>query len=174
MRGVIPVSMLLSLLAAPAAAQPWRYEDAGGRVHYTSDVNQLPKAQRDRILAAREAELKRRAALPDAGAAPPPAARPAPPRRSPPARPKRSETEEGADEAPDGRAEAAAPVVDPAAEVRRLEGELADARAARDRARRKALEVPSGQAYHARAQAEQKVEALEAALKAAREAAAAD
>ncbi|MCA9557858.1 MAG: DUF4124 domain-containing protein, partial [Myxococcales bacterium] len=49
MRGVI-VGLALAC-AAPAAAQPWRYEDAQGRVHYTSDVNQLPKDKRDRILA---------------------------------------------------------------------------------------------------------------------------
>jgi hypothetical protein len=168
MRGVI-VGLALGL-AAPAAAQPWRYEDAQGRTHYTSDVNQLPKERRDRILAAREEARKRRAALPDAGAPPAPP-RPTPPRRPPPPRPKPSETEEGAEPTPK---EAEAPTVDPAAVVRQLEAELAEARTARDRARRKALEVPSGQAYHARAQAEQKVEALEAALKAAREAAAAD
>lgn len=169
MRGAILV--LTVLMAAPAAAQPWRYEDAQGRVHYTSDVNKLPKAKRDRVLAAREEERKRRAALPDAGATPPPVVRPAPPRRPPPPRPKPSETEDGAERA---AKDAGAPAIDHAAVVRRLEGELADARTARDRARRKALEVPSGQAYHARALAEQKVEALEAALEAAREAAGPD
>lgn len=33
-------------LAAPSAAQPWRYVDKRGRVHYTNDPNKLPRNKR--------------------------------------------------------------------------------------------------------------------------------
>ena len=166
---------LALLVTTPAAGQPWRYEDEHGVVTYTTDINALPKAMRDRILAKREAERKARG---DAGALPPapPARPPGPVRVAKPPRPvvdaqqPSASDEDAIDRAIEDEkaAEPAATAATRDAEIARLEAALSEAQAALLRARRKALEVPSGQAYHARTQAEQLVAELEARLKAAK------
>lgn len=54
-------------LAAPAAAQPWRYVDKKGRVHYTNDPNKLPAKKRKRAF--EKLEKKRARAAAEAAAA---------------------------------------------------------------------------------------------------------
>jgi hypothetical protein len=48
MRYLIALAVLA--LALTAVAQPWRYVDEKGEVHYTNDVMQLPPKQRARVL----------------------------------------------------------------------------------------------------------------------------
>lgn len=60
-------AQLLSLIAvlgliAPAFAQPWRYVDKRGRVHYTNDPNKLPKNKRKRAQERLEKKRLREAA----------------------------------------------------------------------------------------------------------------
>lgn len=49
-------------LAAPVAAQPWRYVDKGGAVNYTSNPYELPPKQRAKALKALEEAAARRKA----------------------------------------------------------------------------------------------------------------
>ena len=64
------------LVTAPAlGAQPWRYTDDQGQVHWTNDIYQLPKRQREAVQAKRkaraEAQAEARAAQqPKSGEAP--------------------------------------------------------------------------------------------------------
>jgi len=45
-RSAAPILASLALLAAPAAAEIYRWTDAEGRVHFTQDLSQVPPAQR--------------------------------------------------------------------------------------------------------------------------------
>lgn len=172
------LTALAALLAAPAAAQPWRFEKDGA-VHYTDDLDALPPKLKAKILAAREAEAREEARRLDPTGAPPPAqtapptpeaaegVRPAQPREGrTPGRPAReagtplprSATPEPAEPPPPPKAETAA-------ERRaRLQAALAEARAALAAARQTALLVPDGRHYAARSAAEARVAALEAEL----------
>lgn len=155
---------LALLLAAPAAAQPWRYEK-DGVVGYTDNLDDLPPAMKARILAARAARAD--AGPPDAAppvepdAAPPPEARPgrikgepARPAGSPPVAP------------PDPPKPPPEPEPAPAGpDLAALRAELAEARAALTAARRQALLVPDGRTFAARTAAEARVAELEAAIR---------
>lgn len=61
------IARLLALIAViglitPAFAQPWRYVDKKGRVHYTNDPNKLPKNKRKRAQERLEKKKRERAA----------------------------------------------------------------------------------------------------------------
>lgn len=156
-------------LTTVAQAQPWRVVK-NGRVTYTSNIEDLPPEARARVL-----EKWRNA---DGKIVPPKA-----PEREPAVTP-----ETDPDRFPkvgldaidqkklgdkDAKAEVAAPpAVDPreeaAREVAELQTALAAAQVELDQKRRKAYEVPSGQAYEARNQAENALRELESKLSAAK------
>lgn len=154
------VIVALCLLALPLTllAQPWRYVDSKGQVHYTSNVDELPPKMRQRILDQ----------WGDAGVPPPPPPRPEPVRPRP-ARPVAPVVEEAvpAREAAPTAAAAAEALLEAKLAVANLKVELQSAQATLEQARRQALLVPSGIAYAQRAEAEERVARLEAALKAA-------
>lgn len=72
------VGFALALVWTSAAqAQPWRYTDSKGRVHWTNDINQLPPKLRKRVLAKRARKKPQRPLLTPPAAAPEPAPAPA-------------------------------------------------------------------------------------------------
>jgi hypothetical protein len=52
----------LTLITAPAMAQPWRYVDRSGAVHYTSNPYELPAKRQKQALAQRKAQQEARKA----------------------------------------------------------------------------------------------------------------
>lgn len=160
-------------LAVSAVAQPWRYVDENGQIHYTNDILALPKKQRERIL--RKMGLPADAGLsvpvgrrpgrdaPDAGVQPVSGGEPAP--RPKPETRRRPERDEAAEEARWRRL------------AREAREKIADAEHARETARlafeqasRQALTVTSGPNLAAKAAAQKALEKAEADLAAARKA----
>ncbi len=160
--------LALSLLALPAAAQPWRYTDDRGQVHWTNDVHQLPPHLRARVLAKRKAAEEARQAAEEAKGeaeeAPPKKAEddPAlkatrlgrgvfdseqaaspPPKKTPPAAPRADPTQQRLARLRD--------------EVGKLRAALVGANADLQAARMAAINVPDGRNYARRNEAEARV-----------------
>ena len=184
--------LLALLVTAPAlGAQPWRYTDDQGQVHWTNDIYQLPKRQREAVQAKRkaraEAQAEARAAQqPKSGEAPtagtdaprqdaeqPPAAAlmrgvfTAPPTmRSAPkplARGSRKATKRGG-------VDWGQRIRDAEARLQGAKTDLARGKEALVKARRQALIVPSGRAFAQRTMAEKQVARLEGLVGEARSA----
>lgn len=171
--------VLLALcFALPAAAQPWRYVDSRGGVHFTNNPNELPpalrakakarleqKRQEAEAVAAAEAEAAAAAAAAAKAAGEDPEALPVVAVPS---------AEAPASAAPESKAPTArdiwqGKVAEAAKASVALDSELAEARVTAQEASRRAIITPSGQNSAQHAEALAKLAALEAEAQAARE-----
>lgn len=123
------LALATCLLLGVAHAQPWRYTDDKGQVHWTNDPYQLPPKLRDKALARREAK-REAAARKKKAQEPAPAAAGAPSQAAPVAAPRLDDSVFGRKKPkPVAQLAPVKPKVDWAARIRAAEAKVERARA---------------------------------------------